>query len=217
MFSYSRLVNSLRFILSKFGKNYNVVNEGTLVEPAVYVCRHMNMHGPWISLSRIKLIFHPWILSTLCNKKDCYRHYVEYTFTKRFHIPCILSKIIAKPSAIFVEKLCKGLQAIPVYRDKNSFKTFIRSRNILLKDENIIIFPDVDYKNKGDVGELYKGFLLIEKFYYHKLHKHVPFVPINIEENIISIGNPIYFNNYIDNEMFKSECDNVINKILQSI
>lgn len=217
MFNYSRLVKSLRFISNKFGRKYNIVNKEILTEPAVYVCRHMNMHGPWITLSRIKLLFHPWILSTLCNKKDCYNHYVQYTFTKRYHIPYIISKIIAKPSAFFVEKLCKGLQAIPVYRDRNSFKTFIKSRNILLKDENIIIFPDVDYKNKGEVGELYKGFLLIEKFYYHKLHKHVPFVPISIKKNTVCIGEPIYFNNYIDNEKFMEECDDVINKILQYI
>ena len=49
----------------------------------------------------------------------------------------------------------------------------------LLNDEDILIFPDVDYSDDStETSEIYEGFLHLEKYYYRKTKKHLTFIPI---------------------------------------
>ncbi|MBS5585676.1 MAG: hypothetical protein KHX36_05590 [Clostridiales bacterium] len=73
--------------------------------------------------------------------------------------------------------------------------TLRESIKALLAGESILLFPDVDYTSEnGGVGELYKGFLLLERMYCAKTGKHLPFVPIVVKpRKRIAIGQPVFF------------------------
>ena len=50
------------------------------------------------------------------------------------------------------------------------------------------------HQRKRRVGELYKGFLLLERMYCAKTGKHLPFVPIVVKpRKRIAIGQPVFF------------------------
>ena len=83
-----------------------------------------------------------------------------------------------------------------VYRNgAKSMLTLRESIKALLAGESILLFPDVDYTSEnGGVGELYKGFLLLERMYCAKTGKHLPFVPIVVKpRKRIAIGQPVFF------------------------
>ena len=92
--------------------------------------------------------------------------------------------------------MVRSLRAIAVYRNgAKSMLTLRESIKALLAGESILLFPDVDYTSEnGGVGELYKGFLLLERMYCAKTGKHLPFVPIVVKpRKRIAIGQPVFF------------------------
>ena len=58
-----------------------------------------------------------------------------------------------------------------------------------------MIFPDVNYTQAdGDVGEIYRGFLILERMYMAKTGKHLEFVTMKMyPKDRIEIGNSVMF------------------------
>ncbi|HIV27632.1 MAG TPA: hypothetical protein IAA64_06655 [Candidatus Ornithocaccomicrobium faecavium] len=111
-------------------------------------------------------------------------------------MPRPIAWIAARASAFFAPKMVRSLRAIAVYRNgAKSMLTLRESIKALLAGESILLFPDVDYTSEnGGVGELYKGFLLLERMYCAKTGKHLPFVPIVVKpRKRIAIGQPVFF------------------------
>jgi hypothetical protein len=87
------------------------------------------------------------------------------------------------------------MRAIPVYRNsvRGLKKTIDMTIEALENNESVLIFPDVDYTSEsGQVGELYSGFVCIDKHYYAKTSRHVNFVPISadMKKRRIVFGSP---------------------------
>lgn len=188
-----------RFLLRCFTRHYRVrYTIKDVDEPAVYVVHHQNLKGPLISMAWFDRPVRPWVLSVFCDQSTCFRQYYEYTFTKRFGIPKMLAAIITYPLSFCVAALMKVSQAIPVYRgSKDIIKTFKQSISALACGQNLLISPDIDYTDRGThIGELYKGFLNLEKLYYKKTGKHLAFVPLHINKSdgCILVGKPVFFN-----------------------
>ena len=190
---YSPFLKFLRCIYHIFVPKYrsNLIADEN--KPCVYLCRHLNLHGPMTVCSSVDFDLHFYVLNNFFTFKKCYKQYSEYTFTERYNkkgIAKFFAKIGAFFSAIFVPMLVRGTRAIAVYRGGvDAVKTYRESMECLSRGENIILFPDIDYTADAEhSSDIYTGFLYLDKLYYRKFGEHLDFVVININEENKSIN-----------------------------
>ena len=169
-------------------------------EGVVYVCRHLNMHGPYTTLKWLGFNVHPMVFSPFFNSKDCYNHYINYTFTEkkgkkagRFNLGAWLSSRIT-PLGVSV------VRSIPVYRNSiEAVKTFRACMDALLDKESIIVYADVDYTScEEGAPEIYDGFLYLGQLYKKKVGKSLKFIPLYIDEenSMILEGVPVFCDSF---------------------
>lgn len=211
---YSTIVVILRNIVRFLLKRYDVIYTEEPPASAVYIVHHQNLKGPIKIIIWLKTHLHMWVLSPFCSQTTCYKHYVDYTFTKRFGMPKFFAPVLAFPVSFFVSGLLKGIRAIPVYRGKREIiKTFEQSINALAIGESLLISPDINYTDTGsDIGEMYEGFLNIDRLFYKKTKAHVAFIPLHISKvnRSIYIGRSIYFRDSVN---YREEKSIVLEKI----
>ncbi|MGN0819346.1 MAG: glycosyltransferase family 2 protein [Christensenellaceae bacterium] len=166
---------------------------------AVYVCRHLNMHGPLTTASKLGFDCHMMIFSVFTTFKECFTHFRDYNFMTVKKMHRIPSTILAFAMACFLVPLIKSMDGIPVYRkNTKSIITLKKSLKFLEMHENIILFPDIEYTADADKeSDIYSGFLLLEKMYYKKTGRHLRFIPLVIddENRVIIEKPPIRFRN----------------------
>lgn len=207
-----------RFFVRRFTLRYRVyaLNPQALVEPAVYVVHHQNLQGPVITLAWFDRPLRPWVLSVFCERAACYRQYYQYTFTERFGLPKAFAAIISYPLSFAITKLMQGAGAVPVFRNsKDIYQTFKQSIFALTQGHNLLIAPDIDYKDTGtNIGEIYTGFLDLEKLYYQQVRKHLAFVPLCVckETRCILVGKSVYFQT---GGHYKREKEKVVERLRQ--
>ncbi len=90
------------------------------------------------------------------------------------------------------------MRAIPVYREKKSIaKTMKQSLQALMKGENLMIAPEVDYQSQDPhVGPMYEGFIKLAKYYYKTTKQALTFQPMypSKSSHRIIVGTPITYN-----------------------
>lgn len=156
--------------------------------PAVYVCRHLNLSGPYKICKSFNFNVHPMVLNCFFTFKDCHKQYSEFTFTQRSGkrgFKRLLGKISAFFAALFVPPFIRSMRSIPVYRGStDSAITFRRCMKCLDAGENVVIYPDVEYdaQNSDNKSEIYSGFLFLERLYFKKTGEHLNFVVLNIDD-----------------------------------
>ncbi len=164
-------------------------------EPAVYVCRHLNMHGPYTTLKWMPVDVHPLVLGVFFNRKDCYHQFSDYTFTKRVGKKNRCINLKALFSSLVVPKTIKSLKAVPVYRKSlKSVHMMKDSMKYLTRDENLIVYPDIEYTGNYDIySDIYTGFLHLGKLYRKETGKTLRFIPLIIDDKSrrIIAGTPI--------------------------
>lgn len=165
--------------------------------PAVYVCSHGNLRGPLAALCWLPFPVMPWVLHVFTDRESCRAQYRDYTFSKRFGMPGPAASAAAWAVSGYVSALMRSLGAIPVYRGMAQIReTFRETIAALQAGDSVLIFPDVDYTNaSGDVGEVYEGFLLLERFWRRESEAALQFVPLHLDLNgkRITAGNPVTF------------------------
>lgn len=184
----SAYFKTLKFLVRTFTKKYNFLVDKPN-QPKIYVCRHKNTHGVITLLKSASFDMHPLTLNVFTKFSDCFSHLLNYTFTKRYKIPKLIAVVPAFLSTLIVFPLTKSTKAVPVYRNSaKSFLTLKKATEYLLKGESLVVFPDVDYTNdKNFIGDIYSGFLHIERLYFKACGKHVAFVPIQIDSKLKTI------------------------------
>ena len=192
---YGLFAHTARFVYRIF-KPFTI--EGNIPEaPSVFIVHHQNMSGPVHALLTLPVQAHIWVYRVFFDRNECYRQYVDYTFTKRFGMPKILAVPLAFIVSLAVPSVVGSFSAIPVNRNsRDILKTFQLSHKALLKGENLIISPDVNYDDSSrSMGEIYTGFFHLEKNYFKKTGKHLSFVPISysVKKQKLVIGNAIKF------------------------
>ncbi|MBG9982843.1 glycerol acyltransferase [Aerococcaceae bacterium DSM 111020] len=199
LFNYGFFFLSIRFIVRKFSRSYRFL-EDTLpesIEPTVFVSHHENLKGPIRLLLWLPFFVRTWIFSSIVDQEDCYHHYVNFTFTKRFKMPKKIAKQLAKPASHIVAWGMHSLQAIPVFRSSRKIvKTFDITIETLKKNQPVLILPDVDYASTTThVGKIYEGFFNIDRAYYKETGQRVRFLPVYASQDTFQIrcGEPIYF------------------------
>lgn len=195
---------------------YGMENVGEL--PAIFIGRHQNLYGPVEIMAWAPLNFRVWTLYKFMTFKDCYRHYVDYTYSvRRGHGP-VSSKIRAAVTAPFVSAFMRSMGGIPVYRGcKNIIDTFRQSVEALKLGENILIMPERDYTDSSsDAGELYSGFVHLAQMYHKATGKSLSFYPVYPcrESGTIYVEKPIVFDPV---RPFRAERDRVIEALKKEL
>ncbi|MDE7218664.1 MAG: hypothetical protein K2O45_03450 [Oscillospiraceae bacterium] len=151
--------------------------------PAVYVCSHNNLQGPLATLCWLPFPVRPWVFHMFLNREDCRRQYRDYTFSKRFGMPRPAAALAAWAASGYVSALMRSMGAIPVYRGTVRIgTTFKETVAALQKGDCILIFPDVDYTDSSEgIGEVYDGFLLLERFWRKVSAETLQFVPLRLD------------------------------------
>ena len=120
-----------------------------------------------------------------------------YTFSKRFGVPQPLANFLAAVVSGYVSTLMASTGAIPVYRGSVHIgATFRETTAALQAGDSILIFPDVDYTDDSDdIGAVYDGFLLINRFWHRVSDKPLDFVPLRLNHQTrrITAGAPVRF------------------------
>ena len=196
---YTPLLRFAKLTARTFSVSYRS-NVLPVDEGAVYVCRHLNMHGPYTCLKWLKFETHPMVLSPFFTFKDCYKQYAEYTFTARVGKKKRKLHLRAFLCALFTPIAVRGLKSVPVYRRSiDCVKTFRSATAYLEKGESILVFPDIDYVGvSGENREIYDGFLYLAELYRRKTGMPLKFVPIVIDDEyrILHEGETVTITNY---------------------
>ncbi|AHF06488.1 glycerol acyltransferase [Desulfitobacterium metallireducens DSM 15288] len=209
-----------RFCIRCFSSRYRVcLSEKNINDtgiPVVYVVHHQNLRGPILSIAWLNIPVHLWVLSVFSDQRTCFRQFYDYTFTQRRGIPKGLAAVIAYPVSVWVSGIMQGMNAIPVFRGSRAIaKTFNQSLKALINGENLLICPDIDYTDPGPhMGEMYDGFLDLERYYIKRTGHHLAFIPLYISkrEHCIYEGKAVYFHTVGD---FKNEKKNVYDRLMQ--
>lgn len=182
---FGRLVRSfLRAFSHRYRANVITPKEGTL-----YVCRHLDMHGPYTTLKWLPFHVHGMVLSTFFDERECYRQYADYTFTARrgrrahkFHLRAFVASRVVAPTI-------RSMGSIPVYRGGvSALRTLRTATDALLRGESVVVYPDVAYTAGAEAGgEIYEGFLMIGQLYRRKAERSLRIVPLYIDESRRSI------------------------------
>ena len=213
---YKTFAHLARFVYRLF-IHYNV--EGSIPSdgPCVFVVHHQNLSGPVHALLTLPIHARLWVYKVFLDRKECYKQYRDFTFTKRFGMPEIIAIPLAWFVALFVPAILRSFSAIPVYRSsRDIIKTFSISHDALLRGESLIVAPDVDYGNSSSLmGEMYTGFLHLEKTYFKETKKHLSFIPMayNATEKKLVLADSICF----DDTPYSEQKDVIAERIKKSI
>lgn len=211
---YGPVIKIARFFARTFSHTFHSNIEKS-DEPVVYVCRHLNMHGPYVTLKWLPFNVHPMILSVFFDRKSSIKQYSEYTFSERVGKKAKKFNLKAWIVGSVTTAAVKSIQGVPVYRnDSKAIKTFRIGLSYLKKGESLIVWPDVNYT--GDYSkesEIYNGFLFLGEMYLRKTGKSLKFVPLVIDDDRhrIVAGEPVIVDNY------KSEIDEATKAIKTAI
>lgn len=196
---YGKLFTLARFVARTVFPRYTVHIPDDIERegPFVYVSHHQNLFGPFVTLLWFPYSLHAWVLHVFLDQKTCYRHYVDYTFTRRFGWHKTWAKMWAWALSHVVSKLLNSGRSIPVFRGSRKIKhTLDLSVAALCRGESIIIFPDIDYRdNAADTKAMYDGFLYLEKYYDRETGRHLRFVPLfaSKKKRLLIADRPVTF------------------------
>ena len=169
-------------------------------EPVVYVCRHLNMHGPYTTLKRLPFDVHPMIIHMYFDRQKTVDHMTQYTFSARYGKKPKKFSLAAHVMSWLAPPLMHSLQGVPVYREgTKSIATIKCGLKYLMQGDSLIIYPDVDYTGSYDKpSDIYDGFLFMGELYYKKTGKMLPFIPLVIDDQKrqIRAGEPVTLCNY---------------------
>lgn len=165
--------------------------------PTVFVCSHSNLLGPLATLCWLPFPVRPWVLHVFTRRETCRAQYRDYTFSRRFGLPRPLAALAAGAVSGYVSALMRSLGAIPVYRGTVKIGvTFRETVAALQAGDSVLVFPDVDYTDaSAGIGEVYDGFLLIQRFWRKVSEEPLPFVPLRLDAagRRITAGTPVWF------------------------
>ena len=186
--------------------------------PAVYIVHHQNLYGPIHAVALLPIEARLWVFHPFYDRKACFDQYYGYTFTQRFHWPRPLAWTAAKLCSLVVPGVMHGIGAIPVYRSSRQIlETMDRSRQALLKGENLMLCPDTDYSSDTEeTGAIYQGFLRLERDYHRQTGRHLPFVPVYSSKGRrrVQVGEPVLFQ---DGRSFKEQQQEVAQKLIDAL
>lgn len=190
---YGRAARFARWLLRLCSRRYACEVKAP-AQPCVYVCRHLNMHGPFVTIKWLPFELHPFVLSIFTDAQSAARQYAEYTFTVRMGKPRRDPGRLCNLAGKVASAVVQSLQPVPVHRDGTAVKTMRESMKYLQKGESLIVWPDVHYTEGYDKPcEIYNGFLYLGELYLRATGQELPFIPLYVDDKrrVITEGKPI--------------------------
>ncbi len=151
--------------------------------PTVYVCRHLNMHGPYTTLKWLPFQVHPFSLHVFFSDGTAVALYRDYTFSVRQGKQPSHFSLRAWISGHVPVRLLRSFRAIPVHRDAQAIRTMRTALKYLERGESLIIWPDMAYTKGYEAPcQIYNGFLYLGELYQRRTGQVLPFVPLYIDD-----------------------------------
>ena len=214
---YGPLARFLRAGVRPFLHRWDTSGAQKAQPPAVYVVHHRNMSGPVHTLALLPDEPRPWVLHVFLDRHECFAQYYGYTFRKRFGWPAPAAWAAAGVLSLTVPAVVRSFGAIPVYRSLKETRDMMeQSAQALLRGESIMLCPDVAYDSAAPAtGEIYKGFLQLEKLYHAGTGAHLRFVPVYCgKTKRIVTGEPVCFS---DGAPFRTQREEVAGRIVDGL
>lgn len=201
-----------------FTKRHTVQTKELPYPPVVYISRHQNFYAPLQMMFWYPETIRFWVLDSFFERQTCVHQYAYHVFHKRMKLPMPLARICAYPIAWVLPAFFHSACSIPVHRGtKSIFHTLKESVETLTSGQSIAIFIDVDYKKtEGEITDIYKGFLFLEKYYFKQTKQHIRFVPLHVnrKQRTITNGNTISFSS---DQTFDDQKETVYHTILDCL
>lgn len=216
-FAYGRLARFLRAAVRPCLHRWDPSGAHRAEAPAVYVAHHRNLSGPVHALALLPDMPRPWVLHVFLNKEECFRQYYGFTFRTRFGLPRPLAWPAAAALSRVVPAVLRSFGAIPVYRGLRETRGMMdETVAALMRGENILLCPDVNYISpNAATGEIYRGFLQLERLYHKKTGGHLRFVPVFCgQSKRILTGEPVCFT---DESSFRAQRDGVARRLVDGL
>lgn len=186
--------------------------------PTVFLVHHQSMFGPLHALPFLPDKARLWSMAAFFQVRSCWRHFYNITFRKRFGVPRLFAAIGAGAVAMVLPAALHALRAIPVQRGTGKIaQTLKDSTQALVQGDSLLICPDLDYADPSPaIGEIYTGFLHLEKHYYKACGEHLPFTPVycSRRNKTVVAGEPLRFPDGIP---FSHERDKMAERIAIAI
>ena len=214
---YGPLARFLRAGVRPFLHRWDTSGAQKAQPPAVYVVHHRNMSGPVHTLALLPDEPRPWVLHVFLDRHECFAQYYGYTFRKRFGWPAPAAWAAAGVLSLTVPAVVRSFGAIPVYRSLKETRDMMeQSAQALLRGESIMLCPDVAYDSAAPAtGEIYKGFLQLEKLYHAGTGAHLRFVPVYCgKTKRIVTGEPVCFS---DGAPFRTQREEVAGRLVDGL
>ena len=186
--------------------------------PTVFLVHHQSMFGPLHALPFLPGSARLWSMASFFGVRSCWHHFYHVTLRQRFGWPRVFAAVGAGAVALVLPAALHMLRAIPVQRGTGRIvETLDDSARALAQGDSLLICPDLDYANHSPaIGELYTGFLHLEKKYVKACGKHLPFTPVycSRKRKTVVVGEPLLFP---DGAPFSHERDRMAERIAASI
>ncbi len=181
---YNRFAVLLKSVYRFFHRSYRLVGFSPPEEPCVYIVHHQNMNGPVHAVGLLPEQARLWVHYAFLKRASCFEQFYGYTFTKRFHWPKVFAWPVAGVLSLVIPPVLNAFGAIPVHRSTGVFSTMRQSLVALENGESLIICPDVEYSSaSAKVGDVYTGYLGLEKLYFRQCGQHIHFVPLFVSKS----------------------------------
>ena len=216
-FSYDWLAHFLRAVVRPCLRRWDISGAHRAEAPAVYVVHHRNLSGPVHALALLPDTPRPWVLHQFLARKECFAHYYGFTFRKRFGWPHFPAWLTAAALSLVVPPVLRSFGAIPVYRGLRETRgTMDKTVAALMRGESILLCPDIDYgSSDAATGQIYKGFLQLERLYREKTDGHIRFIPVFCgRSKRILTGAPVCF---ADGTSFRAQRDDIARQLVEAL
>ena len=173
-------------------KNADIVNLKN--GPVVFVCNHLEILGPMLTVLYMPFYFRPWITHEILDMdsvKEQLRDGVDRVFK---FLPASWRKVILSAVCRPVVYVTNSLDPIPVYRGgiKDVLMTIRMSVDALKEEDNLLLFPENPSKAFGEgekyptegAAEFFTGFAQIGVDYYRATGRCTTFYPLYINKKL---------------------------------
>ena len=189
--------------------------------PLVFLGNHAEIYGPIVCALFFPVPARFWTISKMMgNTADVEAYLYENTFRHKTFLPVFVRKALAWILGWLSVRVMEQIESIPVYRDSPmKLRETVRiSIEAMESGDNIVIFPenpDGKYQ-KGGIGEISPGFVMLAEAYWKKTGKKLRMMPMyaSQERKTITFGQEIV---YQPEKGFHSEQERIVAETREQI
>lgn len=218
------LTRFLCAILRPFMK-HELINADHIVtddrNPLLFLCNHGEIAGPVTCKLYMPVPVRYWVTSDMMfDQKAVSAYLYENTYSHVTCLPVFMRKLVARFMGWLSVNVMNQLEAISVYRDSpRKLRDTIRmSLEAMEMGDNIMIFPEnpEGKYQKGGIGELAPGFLMLGEAYWKMKGKKLRILPMyeDWEAKTITFGDIL---TYEPENGFKEEQERIIRETRRQI